>query len=277
MIRPNQTIQSTVSVSGIGIHSGKPVSVTVSPGDSGVRFYRSDCSAWVPVCPASISGANRATALAANGVRVTTPEHLLAAIWGCGITDIDIALDAEEVPILDGSARPWVAAIREAGRVALPGFQAPWVVQAPMRIDNQGGQLILLPDDQLRFTYILTHADTIVDTQVCHGVWTEDWFETAIAPARTFGFASDLAAIEAAGLGKGIRADNVLGIDADGYQSELRVPVEPAAHKILDIIGDLSIFGRPIQGHVLGIRSGHAANLAMVEALHQRFSAGLND
>ena len=277
MVRSKHTLQSSVSVSGIGIHSGSPVSVTLSPGDSGVRFYRSDCSVWVPVCPASISGANRATALAANGVRVTTPEHLLAAIWGCGITDVDIILDAEEVPILDGSAQPWVVAIRDAGRVALPGSQDPLVIQAPIRIDNHGGQLILLPDDQLRFTYMLTHVDTIVGTQVCHGVWSTDWFETAIAPARTFGFSSDLAAITAAGLGKGIQADNVLGIDADGYQSELRVPVEPAAHKILDIIGDLSIFGRPIQGHVLGVRSGHAANLAMVDALDQRFSAGLND
>ncbi|MBD97648.1 UDP-3-O-[3-hydroxymyristoyl] N-acetylglucosamine deacetylase [bacterium] len=268
MTRQRYTIQSPVTVSGIGIHSGAPVTVTVAPGDSGVQFYRSDCDTWVPVSPASISGANRATALANQGARVTTPEHLLAAIWGCGITDITIKLNAEEVPILDGSAWPWVQVIRESGRVSLPGQIDPLVIKTPIRLDSHGGQLLILPDDQVRFTYILTHADTLVDTQLCQGVWSEDWFETKIAPARTFGFASDLAAITAAGLGKGIRADNVLGIDADGYQSELRVPVEPAAHKILDIIGDLSIFGRPIQGHVLGIRSGHAANLAMVEALY---------
>ena len=270
---PRTTLMRPVTTTGIGIHTGMLASVRLQPasGPTGIRFHRVDREAFVSVSPDAIRGSDRATVLSDNSVIIRTPEHLLAALYASGITDLDIHIDNTEVPIVDGSALPWIQLLQAAGKTAIPGrCKPPVVIQKAIRLCEgacETTQLLAIPDKDFKITYILNHEPHWVGIQVVHGKLETDWFINTIAPARTFGFASDLAALQAQGLASGASVDNCLGITDTGYTRPLRVEKELACHKILDIIGDLAILGRAIQGHIIGIHSGHALNLRLVAEL----------
>ena len=263
------TLENPVSIMGKGIHSGLDVTMNLRPKETpGLVFVRTDLgNALVPVLPENLDQANRATRLRVSDVSVATPEHLLAALSGLGVTSLWIDIDREEVPILDGSAKMFVEKIHSGGRKVLSEALDPLIIKESISLKSDQGELSIDPSDRLVFSFTLSYVDSFVGVQNALFDVRENSFESDLAPARTFGFMSEVSFLQERGLALGGSFDNTLVILEDGYSSPLRFENELARHKILDMVGDLSILGRPIVGHVKGNRSGHALNMAMVKRL----------
>ena len=267
----HKTIQSSMTKTGIGVHRGKPATVRLhaAPVGHGIVFYRTDKPGEVRVCPESIKAANRAAILAANGVEIWTPEHLLAAGNALGITNLKIEIDQDEVPILDGSSHPWVEALSDCidQQVSCLALSP----SAPVMCEHGNAQVLVLPADTPRYTYVLSYPGTPMGTQAASIELTPDGFITQISKARTFGLRDELEPLLAQGLAQGVDLSNVLAVEADGYSSPLRYDNEPARHKLLDMIGDFALLGQPLCAHVIGVRSGHALNVdAVIQLSLQR-------
>lgn len=258
--------------SGIGIHSGKTCNVTVAPPafGSGIFFKLQGSGKTVSILASAQNAVSqaRATRLESNGVAILTPEHLLAALFGLGISDAEIIVDAPEIPIMDGSARPFAEGFQSVG---IEQSTIPWEtisVKSPLQISDGDKLVVALPDSGLKFSTIIEY-DNFIGCQSVTWTYNPDTFATEIAPARTYGFKHEIDQLLAAGLGKGGSLDNALVIDTDRYISSLRFSDELARHKLLDLIGDLSLTGAHLQGHFVGIRSGHTLNGKMAAALSQ--------
>ncbi|MDA1353442.1 MAG: UDP-3-O-acyl-N-acetylglucosamine deacetylase [bacterium] len=270
-----KTIKSPIHFSGIGIHSGNPVSATIfpAPANTGFVFVRLDQNnAKIPASPDNLSeNLLRATRLCANGVTVDTPEHILAALYGLGVSNAIIELDAPEVPILDGSAAPFCQELLKVG-LEEQGLNAiPIQITDPIIVEDGPAQIVILPCETFKITYILEYDDAVVGQQTVHFTITPDTFADAISPARTFGFTHEIDALRKAGLAKGGRpGENAILISEHGYDTPIRFENECATHKVLDIIGDFAILARPLNGHIMAIRSGHALNAKAVQAIQER-------
>ncbi len=261
------TVRDISRFEGVGIHSGLPAILQIEPAASGTGrvFVRRDLGqAEVPVQPSSIEIVRRATGLMANGVHIRTPEHVLSALAATGISDCRIVLDSEEVPILDGSAAPFVAGILAAERVEYAEPWVPIVIQEPIRVCENGTEIEILPYEGTRFDYHLAYPEPL-GIQEFSVELTLDEYQSNIAAARTFGFFSEYDQLVKSGLAQGASFDNALVMMTDGsYSTPPRFPNEPVRHKILDMIGDFAILGRPLHARVIGNKSGHALNLAAV-------------
>lgn len=267
MIR--KTLKKTCTLSGIGIHSGLQVELTLKPAaaGSGLCFFRTDAQVCIPVHPTYLSSTARATLLENNGSFIKTPEHLLAACAGLGITDLLIEISGEEIPILDGSSLDFVNAFQSAEIVSIEGDIHPLIITKPCIVSEDGAMVIALPHPTSRYTYTLDYPHTFIGSQVSSWELSSDIFETEIAPARTYGFFKEVEALLKQGLARGGSIDNAVIIGDTEYMTPLRFPDELARHKLLDLIGDMAVLNRPIQGHILGIKSGHALNAKMVKFL----------
>ena len=265
-----RTLRGPCSFSGVGIHSGQKATLTCRPAppDTGLVFVRRDQqSRQVPVIPSSLVEGNRATLLQANGVSIATPEHLLSACSGLGIHNLFIDIDCEEVPILDGSALSFVSQFIKIGIEEQEVDISPFVIQEPIVLQSETATLVGLPYAHTQFTYHLSYPDHFIGSQTCSFLLGEDDYAQAIAPARTYGFLAEVEALRQQGLAKGGSLDNAVVIGEDDYLTPLRFDNELARHKLLDMIGDLACLGRPIQGHIVGIGSGHGLNKDLVLAL----------
>ena len=264
-----RTIRKQVILEGIGLHSGKPVRVTLSPApaDSGIVFRAGD--ERIPAAPESVFDSNYATTLGRGRERIQTIEHLLAAAGGLGVENLDVRVEGGEIPAMDGSAKPFVALIQSAGRAQLNARRRPITIPYPIRVGTEGRWLMIVPSDRLRISYTLDHEHPAIGTQAVSWVATERSFVEDFAPARTYGFLKDLGPIRRRGLAQGVSLDNTIGIGNGGVLNGLRYRDEFVRHKVLDLIGDMSLLGRPLLGHVIGRNAGHALNYELVVAIQR--------
>jgi UDP-3-O-[3-hydroxymyristoyl] N-acetylglucosamine deacetylase len=232
--------------------------------NTGIAFTRTDLSEEVTISVGmrSVSASSFATSLENRGVSVTTVEHLLAAISGLGIDNAMIEVNAPEVPIMDGSAAPFVALIQAAGIVQQSHPRKYVVVRKPIRVRENGRWVEIRPSRRLRISYTVDFKHPMISKQFYEISFPGKAFREEITPARTFGFLSDVAALRSNGYALGGSLENAVVMDDSGVLNEegLRFPDEFVRHKILDLIGDLSLLGHPLIGHVIAHKSGHTLN-----------------
>lgn len=262
-------MRDSFTLRGVGIHSGRAVAVTVHPAqEGGIRFTRADAPAVsIPARVGSVRSTSRSTVLSADGVQIATTEHLLAAFLVLGVDHARVVADGDELPALDGSAIPYVQAIRRVGREELGVPRQPVTLARPAWIHQGSADIVALPADDLRITYVLDYAHPMIGTQTASLPITTVTFVEEIAPARTFGLLEWAEELRARGLALGASTENTVVVTQDGYLSPLRYPDEFVRHKILDMVGDLALLGRPLRAHVLAVRSGHAANIALAREI----------
>ncbi|PZO41753.1 MAG: UDP-3-O-[3-hydroxymyristoyl] N-acetylglucosamine deacetylase [Pseudanabaena frigida] len=257
-----QTIARPFSLSGIGLHSGEQVSVTVSPApiDAGRYFIYGDTK--IPADTTVVSASQLSTELRHNGTGVRTVEHLLSALFGMGIHNACIELDRPELPILDGSALPWVAEIAKVGITNQVDGDLLMLLAETVTVRKGDSFVTAIPADTLRFTYGIEFPSKAIGEQWFS--WSpaiadfSDRFVREIAPARTFTLSAYIDQMRAAGLIKGGSLENAIVCDGDRWVNPpLRFENEPCRHKLLDLIGDLSLLGFLPRAHILAYKASH--------------------
>jgi UDP-3-O-[3-hydroxymyristoyl] N-acetylglucosamine deacetylase len=279
MFAQRKTINTDVSITGIGLHSGIYTTVELHPAaaGSGITFVRSDLAGLrIPALQASTTALDYATTVGKDDVQVGTVEHLLSAILACGITDVDIHIDGPEVPIIDGSALPFVHLIDAAGVRELDETIAVLKVREPIEIVEGDKSIRIVPSNRLSIRYKIDFNHPVIGRESFHFDFGHDSFLRKIAPARTFGFMRDVEKMRAAGLARGGSIENAVVLDDKGVvNGPLRFKDEFVRHKILDLIGDLALVGRPIVGEITAFRAGHAMHSRFVAKILQ--SASMTD
>ncbi len=271
MINHQQTIETPVSCSGVGVHSGKTVNLTIKPApvNHGIRFVRTDLPGHPGVSAHfnNVVDTSLATVIGAEGCIVSTVEHLMAGLIGMSIDNATVEVDAYELPIMDGSAGPFTELIRSAGTHSQQGRKCYFQVNDPIRLSENGKSVAVYPADEFRITCTIAYDHPLIGTQTCDFVIGHDTFEKEISVARTFGFLHEVEMMKRYGLARGGSLDNAVVIDGDRVLNDggLRFPDEFVRHKMLDCIGDFSLIGMPIKGHVVANKSGHAFNHAFLE------------
>jgi UDP-3-O-[3-hydroxymyristoyl] N-acetylglucosamine deacetylase len=272
MIRYQRTIKNSIHCEGIGLHSGKTVRMTLNPAPAGfgVVFIRIDlANAEIRALASNTAATSYATTLTQDNASVKTVEHLLAAFAGLNIDNVYVEIDSEEIPIMDGSARPFVKLIAEAGIVIQEMAQPALKVIKPIFVREGNKQLAIWPAETMGISYFIDFNHPMLKEQSLQYQPTEETFLREISEARTFGFMSDVKALQANGLAKGASLDNAVALGEDSVLNKdgLRYRDEFVRHKILDLIGDLSLAGMPIIGHIVAHKSGHGLNAQMVSKL----------
>jgi UDP-3-O-[3-hydroxymyristoyl] N-acetylglucosamine deacetylase len=265
-----RTINREVTVAGVGFHTGERAVVRLLPArhGSGVVFLR-DAGRPLPARAENVVGVT-GVALGRGDRQVGSTEHLLAALYGLGITDLAVEVDGPELPILDGSAAPWVALLEQAGLVSGAGRVPEIVVRRPLRVEAGSRFIELHPapavavDCRVRFP-IPVGSQRILTTL------SPRRFAEAIAPARTFEFLADVPALRRLGLGHGASLDSCVVFDRDRVLSgPLRFPDEPVRHKVVDLLGVLALLEYPLRALVVAVRPGHGLALALIRELLAR-------
>ena len=270
-----RTIGRAVSVAGVGLHSGETARLTIRPAgaDAGVVFRRIDLDVVEPVAAsvANVVDTRLATTLGRGDVRIATVEHLLAAFAGLGVDNAVVDVHGPELPVMDGSAEPFVELLRSAGIAETTAPKRFLVVVREVRFADGSARAALTPYDGFRVEYTMhyDHPYFAGRSQYVQVDFASATFERELSRARTFGFLADVARLQAMGLAKGGGLDNAVVIDGDGIVNEggLRYDDEFARHKLLDAIGDLYLCGHPIIGAFAGHRSGHATNSGLLREL----------
>ncbi|MEO0651736.1 MAG: UDP-3-O-acyl-N-acetylglucosamine deacetylase, partial [Planctomycetota bacterium] len=273
-MRPQRTLKTAVEFSGVGLHSGETIHARVlpAPPGTGIEFLRTDVSDAPPI-PAHVAyhtEKERRTRLQRGNAQVDTVEHLLAACAGLQVDNLVVELSGSELPGMDGSALPFVELMREAGIVEQRTAVRVFKLDEPIYVRDRDATLVALPSDEPALT--LQYVASFDEPGARGGSITvrvdPDSFVREIAPARTFCLKSEVEALRAAGLGKGATRENTVVLGDE--ESELRMEFEPVRHKLLDLIGDLSLLGANLQAHVIATRSGHRLNLELVRKLLDR-------
>jgi UDP-3-O-[3-hydroxymyristoyl] N-acetylglucosamine deacetylase len=264
-----RTIRKPVTFEGIGLHSGKPVRMVVSPAppEAGIVFRVGGES--IPAAPESVVDSHYATTVGKNGTRVQTIEHLMAAAAGLGIDNLEVQVDGAELPAGDGSAKPFVSLLVAAGRTDQPARRRPIEIPYPIRAGSGNRWIHIVPSKQFHVSYTLDNAHPAVGTQTGRYVASERVFIDDVAPARTYGFLKDVGVMRKNGLARGGSLDNAVVVGKHGPINRLRYDDEFVRHKILDLIGDLALLGRPVLGHVIARNAGHDLNFQLVLAVQR--------
>ncbi len=311
MTHKQRTIQRTIQLKGVGLHTGQPVNITVEPaGDNhGYVFQRTDIEGQ-PLIKADVDNVvstQRGTTIEVNGARVYTTEHILAALYGCEVDNALIKLDGPEVPIMDGSARLFVEAIENAGYEDQSAERNYFELKENLYYEDEEGYVEMLavptPGKEFRLTVMVDYNSPVLGTQHASMYEIAD-FKSEIAQCRTFVFLRELEALAKAGLIKGGDLDNAIVLVGQPVSEEklrelakllgkedrkikvegigvlnttkLQFENEPARHKLLDIVGDLALIGRPLRGHILAARPGHAGNVAFGKMIKEKIKAERN-
>jgi UDP-3-O-[3-hydroxymyristoyl] N-acetylglucosamine deacetylase len=251
------------------VHSGAKVSLVLkpAPADHGIQFYRTDLGAVIPASIDHVASLHYATGLSRDGAAVDTVEHLLAALVSQGVDNVRIELNHAEVPIMDGSAAPYVYLIHEAGLKRLAAPRRYIKVHRPLGLTVGDKQIALYPADDFRISYTIHFDHPLIREQFRTFSIAPDTFAEQIAPARTFGFLKDVEQLRQQGLALGGSLDNAIVLSETGALNTLRFEDEFVRHKILDAIGDLALAGMPILGHLVVRRGGHALHAKFVRQL----------
>ncbi|MBW2264569.1 MAG: UDP-3-O-acyl-N-acetylglucosamine deacetylase [Deltaproteobacteria bacterium] len=265
------TLKHAVQCTGVGLHSGKDVTLTIKPApvNHGIKFVRVDL-AHKPVISAhfrNVIDTSLATTIGMDGVIVSTIEHLMATFAGLHIDNVSVEMDAHEVPIMDGSAGPFSAMIKEAGIKAQSAKRQYFVVKEPIEMTENGKKVGLFPSDLPRVTCTIDFDHPMLRNQSYSIMLDDGFFETEISRARTFGFLHEVDYLKRNGFAKGGSLENAIVIDNDKILNPegLRYKDEFIRHKILDCVGDLSMLGMPIIGHIVAHKSGHALNHSLLK------------
>jgi UDP-3-O-[3-hydroxymyristoyl] N-acetylglucosamine deacetylase len=255
----------------VGLHSGAPVELRIVPApvSSGIIFRRTDLDGFeVEAVSRNVARVSYATSLMKKSVLISTTEHLLSAFMGMGIDNAIVELDNLELPILDGSALPFIDLIRRAG--IRPQRRARRYIRILRAIELREGNkfIAIYPSDRYSVSYSINFSHPLIGQESHHLELTNGQYVSSIAPARTFGFMHEAEALRQQGLIRGASSDNVVILTGDGLVNPpLRFPDEFVRHKILDLIGDLALLGRQILGRVVADRAGHALHTALVSRL----------
>src|SRR6478752_1115465 len=268
-----QTLAKSASVSGMSLHTGEKVTIKLQPApvDSGIKFKRRDLQdePTIDATIANLKTVERATTIGEGSVRVHTVEHILSSLVAMGVDNAVVEMDANEPPIGDGSARPYVELIKKAGIVSQETPRRVFDVREPIHIETKAGSLlVVLPDPKFRISCTQSGPEGQF-TQFFSTEITPAIYEREIAPARTFVFYDDVRHLMDKNLIKGGSLENAIVVRGDAVLSKepLRFPDEFVRHKILDIIGDLALVGRRIRGHVVAVKPGHASNADLARSI----------
>jgi UDP-3-O-[3-hydroxymyristoyl] N-acetylglucosamine deacetylase len=278
MLGYQQTVSRVAEVSGVGLHTGVAVRLRLAPAPAGrgIVFRRLDLEGFeIEARARHVARVSYATSLMKKGVLISTTEHLLSALMACGVDNVYVELDNLEVPILDGSALPFVQLIRAAGIRPQRARRFYVKVVKPVEIVDGQKRIAVYPSDRLRIRYRIAFTHPAIGEQECDFVAETERYEAEIAPARTFGFYEEVEKLRQGGLVRGGSLANVVVLNHDGVMNAegLRFPNEFCRHKVLDLIGDLVMLGYPLIGHVVAERAGHALHYALVSRLLRDRSA----
>ncbi|HUS08440.1 MAG TPA: UDP-3-O-acyl-N-acetylglucosamine deacetylase [Bryobacteraceae bacterium] len=268
-MRFETTLQRPVEASGVGLHSGVPVSIRIvpAPASTGIVFQRTDLDNFqIPASWRHVARVSYATSLMRQGVLISTTEHLLSALYSMGIDNAIIEIDNLEVPILDGSGLPLVELIQAAGIRTYRRRRKYLRIRRPVSVVGGGKRISIIPSDRFLLTCDIFFDHPFVGHQSLEIEVTPERYATDIAPARTFGFEWELDQMRNMGLIRGANLDNAVCFNRDEPMNPegLRFRDECCRHKVLDLIGDLALIGRPLLGHVIAERAGHAMHAALV-------------
>jgi UDP-3-O-[3-hydroxymyristoyl] N-acetylglucosamine deacetylase len=268
-LRFETTIQKPVEAAGIGLHHGVPVKIRIlpAPPSTGIVFVRSDLDNFpVPASWRNVARVSYATSLMRKGVLISTTEHLLSVFYSMGVDNAIVEIDNLEVPILDGSGLPFVKLIQQAGIRPSRRRRKYLRIRRTVSVEGNGKRITIIPSDRFLLTCDIYFEHPMVGRQTLELDLTPDRYAEEIAPARTFGFEYELAALRDMGLIRGASLENAMCFDRSSILNPegMRFPDECCRHKVLDLIGDLALIGRPLLGHVIAERAGHAMHTALV-------------
>jgi UDP-3-O-[3-hydroxymyristoyl] N-acetylglucosamine deacetylase len=261
-----RTLQEEIRCKSIGLHSGRKVNMVIRPAavDTGIVFVRSDVPGnnIVRAELKNVSETVLATTLGTNGTRISTVEHLLSAFRGMGVDNAVVEVDSQEVPIMDGSALPFVNMLKHAGTRVQNKGKRFFIIKKEVYVSDQEGEARLVPSPEFKITYKIDYKHPVIGEQSYNMIFTYDRYEREICAARTFGFLKDVEHLQAKGLALGASLRNVIVLAEEKIINKegLRCPNELIKHKVLDAIGDLFLLGLPIIGHFIGYKSGHRLN-----------------
>lgn len=268
-----RTLQNSAAISGIGLHTGQRINMTLRPAEAGtgIIFHRIDGDTIVSIAARSenVVDTRLATVLGRGETRISTVEHLLAALSAYGIDNLHIDIDGPEVPIMDGSAAPFTSIIEETGLRNLPQSRKYLAIRKPLTVIDGEKRVSIIPSRFFRVTFDIAFEHPCIALQQRSVKVSADCFRRELAPARTFGFLRDVEQLKAAGLARGGSLDNAIVVDDECILNPegLRFQDEFVRHKILDSIGDLSLLGYPILGHVRAYKAGHDISHQLVEKI----------
>lgn len=265
------TLSKPVLISGIGLHSGHRINMTLRPAEAGtgIVFHRllGERTISIEAISANVVDTRLATVLGKNGVTVSTVEHLLSALYANGIDNLHVDIDGPEVPVMDGSAAPFADLLQQTGVRSLSRSRKFLAVRKPISLVDGEKRVSLIPSRFFRITFDIAFDHPCIALQHRSFKCSKELFHKEIAPARTFGFLHEVEYLKANGLARGGSLDNavVIGEDKILNPEGLRFQDEFVRHKILDAIGDFSLLGYPIFGHIKSFKGGHAINHQLVE------------
>ncbi len=265
-----RTLTEPISTQGIGLHSGAPVNLTFrpAPANHGIVFVRTDLDrpVSIPALAENVVDTSLATTLGRDGVRIGTVEHLMAALAGLGIDNIRIELDGPEVPIMDGSAAPFAYLVKTAGIRIQDEPKSFIVIRKPVTVSDGDKEATFVPASRFRVDCTIDFKHPLISDQSISFEFSDRNFSREVARARTFGFLRDVEMLKKMGLARGGGLENAIVVDEFSILNPdgLRFPDEFARHKLLDAIGDVSLFGRPVIGALRVFKSGHALNHKLV-------------
>jgi len=268
-LRFETTIQRPVEATGVGLHSGVPVRIRIlpAPPSTGIVFLRVDLDSFsIPASWRHVQKVSYATSLMRQGVLISTTEHLLSVFYSMSIDNAFVEIDNLEVPILDGSGSPFVDLIRAAGIRYHRKRRRYLRIRRPVSVEGGGKRITIVPSDKFLLTCDVFFDHPLVGRQQLQMEVSPERYAEEIAPARTFGFEYELAQMRNMGLIRGASLDNAVCFDRKGILNPegLRFPDECCRHKALDLIGDLALIGKPLLGHVIAEKAGHAMHFALV-------------
>jgi UDP-3-O-[3-hydroxymyristoyl] N-acetylglucosamine deacetylase len=272
LLRFETTVQRPVEASGVGLHSGVAVRIRIlpAPPSTGIVFIRTDLDRFaVPASWRYVQKVSYATSLMRQGVLISTTEHLLSVFYSMSIDNAFVEVDNLEVPILDGSGKPFVDLIRAAGIKQYRRRKRFLRIRRPVSVEGGGKRITILPSDRFLLTCDVFFDHPLVGRQVLEIEVTPERYAEEIAPARTFGFEYELPQMRNMGLIRGGSLENAVCFNRSSIMNPggLRFPDECCRHKALDLIGDLALIGKPLLGHVIAEKAGHAMHFALVNRI----------
>lgn len=268
------TVARTVNFNGIGLHSGKDVQIVIKPAkeNTGIVFRRTDLGQEVLIkaCAGNVTTTVRATTICQDGINVFTVEHLLACLHMMGINNCLVEMSSPEPPVADGSSLEFTKLIQTAGKVEQTATRKVIKITKPLAVYLEDKYICILPYDGYRISFTSINPHRLLGTQYFDIELNEQTFLQEIAPARTVGFVHEFEMLKKMGLGLGGNLDNVVVYDDENLLNELRFSDELVRHKILDVIGDLSLAGH-LEGHIIAVKSGHALNTQLAQKICEQY------
>ena len=268
--RHAQTLAHPVTLSGNGLHGDRPCTVVLRPAEhaSGIVFHHLPSGVEIPALTGFVGDCSLATTLNRDGIRLQTVEHLLSALMGLEIDHLTVELTGEELPILDGSAGPWVRAIQEAGIRQMALWSRPLRILKPVEVRSGDKWMRVSPHSGLRVAYTIDFDHPAIGRQSRELTLSPEKYVRELGVARTFCMERDIEFMRSRGLAKGGSLDNAVVFAPDGpLNDSLRFEDEAVRHKILDLLGDLKLLGAPLQGFVEANRAGHALHVDLARAI----------